>query len=152
MIKTNKNGQKFYFINKIINIVAIILWTGISGIFCYWRSYKSTFIWGDWCGYQSFFNVVLTILVFAFILNMNFEKMPNRLELIIRKVSGLSLGGYLVSWVFDQAFYPILIEKVPSVTSRLEMYFIIVPLVFVLSLLTSYILSIIQGLLEKTFS
>ena len=78
--------------------------------------------------------------------------MPNSLVWIIRKVSGLSLGGYLVSWIFDQELYPILLAKVPSVTSRLEYYFIIVPIIFILSLFVSYLLSKIQLLIERTFS
>lgn len=135
-------------INKTLNVVLIIFWTILSGTFCYWRSYKARFIWGAWCGYQSLFNVILTILVFAFIININYEKLPDRLVRIIQKISGLSLGGYLVSWVFDKALYPILAAKVPDVTHRLEYYIIIVPLVFVLSLAASYLLSKLQVLLE----
>lgn len=139
-------------INRTLNIIAIFFFIAISGSFCYWRSYKTIFIWGDWCDYRSLFNVILTLLVFAFFININYEKMPNSLVWIIRKVSGLSLGGYLVSWIFDQELYPILLAKVPSVTSRLEYYFIIVPIIFILSLFVSYLLSKIQLLIERTFS
>ena len=139
-------------IRKSLNLLLIILSTIFSGTFCYWRSYKTTFIWGTWCDYLSLFNVVLTVLVFALILNTKFEKMPNGLAKFIQKNSGLCLGGYLVSWIFDNELYPRLLEKVPEVTDRLEHYIIIVPIVFVLSLFASYLLSKIQFIIEKFFS
>ena len=78
--------------------------------------------------------------------------MPNGLAKSIQKISGLCLGGYLVSWVFDNKFYPILLEKVPEVTERLVYFIIIVPMIVVLSLLASYLLSKIQLVIEKIFS
>lgn len=145
----NEYGLK---IKKALNVTLIIFLTILSGSFCYWRSYKTIFIWGAWCGYQSPFNIILTILVFALIININYDKLPNRLVRIIQKISGLSLGGYLVSWIFDSELYPILSTKVPSVTHRLEYYIIIVPAIFILSLLSSYLLSKIQFLIEKSYS
>lgn len=145
-------GEYGLKINKVLNVTLIILWTILSGTFCYWRSYKTTFIWGDWCSYQSLFNIILTILVFAFIININYDKLPNRLAWIIQRISELSLGGYLVSWIFDQKIYPILLTKVPIITDRLEYYIIIVPIIFVLSLLASYLLSKIQFIIEKSFA
>ena len=139
-------------IKKSINLLIVVLLTVFSGTFCYWRSYKTTFIWGDWCAYQSLFNVVLTFFVFALIINLSFDRFPDKLAKFIQKISELCLGGYLVSWIFDKALYPILLERVPEVTARLEYYIIIVPIVVILSLLTSYVLSKIQFIIEKFFS
>ncbi len=139
-------------IKKSINLVIVVLLTVFSGSFCYWRSYKTTFIWGDWSAYQSLFNVVLTFFVFALIINLSFDRFPDKLAKFIQKISELCLGGYLVSWIFDKALYPILLERVPEVTARLEYYIIIVPIVVILSLLTSYVLSKIQFIIEKFFS
>jgi len=136
-------------IKKGVNAVLILLWTVLSGSYCYWRSYKGAFAWGIWCDYQSLFNIVLTTLVFTLFININYEKMPKRLEWVIQKISGLSLGGYLVSWIFDSEVYPVLAEKVPEVTHRMEYYFVVVPIIFVASLLASYFISKIQLLLEK---
>ena len=138
-------------IKKTLNVLLIILCLLGSGFYSYWRSYKTTFIKGAWCGYESVFNIVLTTLVFVFIINNNYEKIPPKLSRFIQKVSALCLGGYLVSWVFDSMFYPKLTEKVPLVTSRLEYYFVIVPAVFVLSVITSNVLSMIQLVIEKLF-
>lgn len=139
-------------INKVLNFVLIIFWTVLSGSYCFWRSYKVEFIRTDWCMYHSLFNIVLTVLVFTFIINMNYDKFPQKLSWVLGKISGITLGGYLVSWIFDQQLYPILLEKVPDVTDQLPYYFIIVPAVFVLSLIASYVLSKIQFIIEKIFS
>ena len=138
-------------INKALNLALIILCTLVSGIFCYWRSHKVLFIKGAWCSYYSLFNIILTTLVFAFIINLNYDKMPNCIAKILEKISGLCLGGYLVSWIFDDIFYPLLAKKVPAIIDRLEYFVVIVPVVFILSLLASYVLSILQSLIEKGF-
>lgn len=145
-------GEYGLKINRFFNAVLILVWTVISGSFSYWHSYKTTFIWGDWCGYQSLFNVVLTVLVFSFIMNFDYERFPRWLARFIQKLSGLSLGAYLLSWIFDKALYPLLLERVPEVIYRLEFYVVMVPIIFVLSLSASYLISIIQLVIEKSFS
>lgn len=139
-------------INRTLNVILILVLTAVSGSFCYWGSYQTTFVRGPWCDYQSLFNVILTLLVFVLITNINYDKLPNPIVSFVQKLSGLCLGGYLVSWIFDDALYPILLEKVPNVTDRLAYYLVIVPAIFVLSLLASYLLSKIQLMLEKGFS
>ena len=145
-------GEYGLKIKRSLNYILVILWTVISGTYAYWRSYKGNFIWGAWCGYGSLFNVVLTVLLFVLIVNANYDKFPQKLSKFIAKISGLCLGGYLVSWVVDSAVYPILIEKIPYMPNRLESYFIITPLVFIVSLILSYVLSKIQLLLEIIYS
>ena len=55
-------------------------------------------------------------------------------------ISELSLGAYLVSWVFDQLFYPVLARRQPVVFRRLDACVLIVPLVFACSLLASWVI------------
>ena len=138
-------------INKALNAGLIVVCIVVSGSYCYWRSYQAPFIQGAWCSYGSLFNLVLSVLVFVFFQNLSYEKLPEKLSLFLKKVSGLCLGAYLVSWIFDTAFYPTLLKKVPMMTDRLEYYFVMIPLVFVCSLLLSYILSKLQLLLELGF-
>lgn len=139
-------------IKKSINLILIIAVIIFSGLYTYWRSYGYVFVWGDWCEYYSLFNVVLTALVFNFIINIKFDKTPAPLAKFIQKISGLCLGGYLLSWIFDSIFYPVLKEKVTNMPSRLEYYFLIVPVVYILSLAGSYVISKIVLLLELAFA
>jgi len=139
-------------IKKSLNLILILLCVILSGLYTYWRSYKAFFVWGSWCDYPSLFNVILTVLVFAFFTNINYDNFPQKLSFVFQKLSGLCLGGYLLSYIFDSIFYPILLKKVPIMTDRLVYYFIIVPAVFASSLILSYIVSKIQLLLEIGYS
>jgi hypothetical protein len=64
--------------------------------------------------------------------------MPYSLRWCFYKLSGLCLGIYLTSWIFDNLYYPVLTASVPAVRDRLEAYFWIVPLVFTYSAVLSY--------------
>ncbi len=135
-----------------LNALLVILCTLVSGVYSYWRSYQSVFVSGIWCGYASLFNVILTTLVFTLLINLNYDKFPPILTRFFQKISGLCLGGYLISWVFDTILYPILAEKVPVVKQRVEYYFLIVPAVTILSLMASYVISKLQWLLEFLYA
>ncbi len=135
-------------IPKILNIILIFLTLGVSGLFVYWRSYKAYFILGSWAEYNSIFNVILTTLVFSFFININYEKTPKFVTKLFKNISGLCFGAYLVSWIFDSYFYEIFNERIPEFTNRLEYSWLIVAVVFISSLVLSFVVSRIQYLLE----
>jgi len=121
----------------------------LNGTFNFYRSYNSTFIQGFWQNYYGITQVIQTVLVFSIFANLNYSKFPPILSKFFAKISGLCLGGYLVSWIFDNYFYPILIEKIPKMTDRLPFYFVMVPLVFACSLLLSWVINLIYNLCEN---
>lgn len=139
-------------IKRLLNFTLIVLCTVASGVYTYWRSYKSIFIWGPWCDYHSLFNVILTTLIFVFVINLNYDRVSPGFARLVQKISGLSLGAYLLSWIFDSQLYPILLKKVTFVTYRPGCYFVIVPVVFVSSLALSYLMSKVQRLLEMLWA
>lgn len=144
-------GEYGVKINRILNVLLIFFCTLVSGTFCYWRSYKTQFICGAWCDYMSLFNIILTLFIFTFFININYDKMPMRLRIYVQKISSLCLGGYLVSWIFDNTLYSILRAKISSNTLSLRYYIISVPIIFTLSLSTSYLISEMQNTIEKTY-
>lgn len=140
-------------IKKALNILLIAVVWLLSGLYNYWRQAGvKKYIWGDWCDYESIFNVVLTTLVFAFFINLKYQRMPKFIAKSFKTVSGLCFASYLVSWIFDNYCYTILLEKIPKVTDRFPYYFVIVPIIFVCSLLLSYIISKAQLLIEILFN
>ena len=132
-------------IKKGLNALMIIATVLVFGTFCFWRSYNSVYIWGEWGTYSSLFVLILSVLVFTFFINLNYSKVPKWLQAVFKKISALSFGVYLVSWIFDNAFYPYLLQKVPQMTDRLPYYFVMVPLVFVCSLLLSWVIELVQN-------
>lgn len=128
-------------INIILGILGLMISVVFFGTFGYWKSHWTLFEWGvynDWGGIQ---NVLNGVLVFLILTNMNFEKMPKILKEIIVRISKLSLGIYLISYIFDNCFYPKLNEAVHSMPKRIEYYFVLVPLVFVCSTIASQLIN-----------
>lgn len=68
---------------------------------------------------------------------------------LITKISEWSMGAYLVSWIFDQIFYPILKQEQPIMQLRLEYFFVIVPTIYICSLLLSAALNLIAPYITK---
>jgi len=144
-------GEYGLKIRKIWCALIVILSTLVVGMYSYYYSYGDIFEYSPWNEHEAFFTLLIAVFTFVFIMNLNYDKMNVRFAGFLRKVSGLCLGGYLVSWIFDRILYALLERSVPVIPERLKYYFIIVPTVYVLSLLLSYFVDKIQWILEKVF-
>lgn len=125
--------------NLLLYFGSVVLF-GLFNIYC---SYGSAFIWGDWQGWGALPNVIMTALLFNLlsqIKNVRSEWAARSLKCL----SSLCLGAYLVSYIFDTAFYPKLIQYVPDVKDRLSYYPLITVLVFICSMLLSFMLKMLQ--------
>lgn len=135
-------------INKYLNLVLIGFVVALAGVYNYWRCLGSVFIWGSWAYWNSLFVVVFSSLSFVFFVNRQYEKVPPAIVAFFRWLSPLTLGIYLVSSVFDNVYYGILNGRVVQVWDKLKYYPLIVPAVFISSMLVSYIINIIyKGIL-----
>ena len=123
-----------------VNALGIVLTVAVSGAYSLWRSAGIKFVSGAWTGWNSPFSIVLAALIFTFFLNLDYSRTPGAVKRVFAWISELSLGAYLVSWVFDQLFYPVLARRQPVVFRRLDACVLIVPLVFVCSLLVSWVI------------
>ena len=85
----------------------------------------------------------MTFFLFSLLSSINTEKYPVWLKRVLMIISDCCLGGYLVSYIFDNLFYAELNANVKLMTHRLEWYFLIVPAVFICSLLLSFVLNLI---------
>ncbi len=144
-------GEYGVKLKKRFSFPLIIFTVFVSGSLAFWRSNGGKFVSGPWCEYESLFSVILTLLIFAFLTNINYDKTPIWVTKFLKTISGLCLGGYLVSSIFDTLLYPILVSKVPSMPNRLEYYVLIVPTVYILSLISSYLLSKVQWKIEYCY-
>ncbi len=149
----------FYFIGcyireyglKIKNSVAIILLVlsiFAFGGFNFFRSYNTTFESGQYIAWQGIEPFVMSVLLFVLLSRINADKMPKWLRWIFWKMSDATLGIYLLSYIFDTIAYQILLNSVPVMTDRLKYYFVIVPAVFVCSLVASLLLNLLLKLID----
>ena len=117
----------------------------LFGLFNYYRSWGGYFAWvvyNDWHGLP---NVIMTFFLFSFLASIDTSRYPVWLKRVLMVASDCCLGGYLVSYIFDNLFYAELNTRVREMIYRLEWYPLIVPAVFVCSLLLSFVLNLIYG-------
>lgn len=134
-------------INKLLNILLIVIIIIISSIININISKGQTFnfvLLNDW---GSILNVMLSVLVFILIENINLDNINIRLKRIITKISELSLGIYLTSAVVDDYVYFIYYNGV-DLKNALG-YLKTVPLVFILSISLSMIINWIYKFINK---
>ena len=147
----------FYFIGAYIGEYKVCIPTGtgilaavatllLRGIFNYWRSAGSKFVWGVWDEYGSLLVLVPTVIVFLLLISPEYAGCPRVVKKAVGFISELTLGIYLTSYIFDNVFYKMLKEKVPVMTDRLPYYFVVVPAVFLCSMALSAVLEVLWRL------
>lgn len=130
-------------------LLLLLLCTVGFGSFNFYRSHGAKFItglYGYWYGFQPF---TLSVLLFVILSRIKTDKIPVKGKFILWKISDLTLSMYLVSYIFDSYFYQKLNTAVPVMQNRLIYFFIMVPVVFICSMLLSIVLEIIQKLIFK---
>lgn len=115
----------------------LLLWISFCTAFNIYFCHGEKFVWAIYNGWGGFQNVVSSALVFALIQKLDLSHLPKWVQKLIVQISVLSFGTYLVSYIFDQIFYQKLNSSILFMEDRLVYYPIIVPAVFVCSLILS---------------
>ena len=136
-------------INKVANIILIIIILEISTMINIRLSFGNRFVCDAYNDWGCILNVILTFLVFTLILNTNLDKLNHRVKRVIAKVSELSLGIYLTSAIIDDLLYYNYFR--PWMVRGITGYFKIVPLVFILSASLSMIINTVYNFINKLF-
>lgn len=117
-------------ISKRKNLLLFLLAVVLMGAYNYYRSYGGKFLWlsnSTWGGE----NLAASTLLFTLLLHLNLKKLPEWLKGILVYISQISLGIYLISWIFDRIVYDGYVKVlIPETTDRFIFYPIIVPMVF----------------------
>ena len=125
---------------RLLLISALLL----NGVYNYWRSRNApSFIWGDWADWGSLLILAPATLTFVLLVNKDSDRRPMFYRRAIGVVSDLSLGIYLNSYIFDRVFYRKLLQEVPVMQDRLPYYFVVVPAVFLCSMVLSGAMEVI---------
>lgn len=102
--------------------------------------------------YQSLFVMIPAVLLFSIIKDINFTKLPSPICRFIATCSDLTLGAYLISYVFDDYFYKKLTAAFPVFRERVLYFPLVILAVFVCSLGASFVLNVIYSLIFKLCS
>ena len=125
----------------------------LFGLFSLYRSRNVPLVLGAWQDYGSLPVILLAVLTFRLLENFRYNGLSAGVCRLISRLSGWTLGAYLVSWIFDQIFYPMLAAAVPSLTDRFLWFLPVVLAVYLCSMALSAVLNAIYdlaaALLEK---
>ena len=123
----------------------------LNGALNCWYSHGSIFIKGPWQENGSALIVVQTVLFFCLFDNLDYTKFSATASAFLKRISGLCFGAYLLSWIFDDLFYQVLNSRVTVMPLRLNFFPLIVPLIYVCSLATSFLINKLYDLCAKWF-
>lgn len=129
------------------NILLFIITLGIYGVINVYFSKGNYFNFGVYNQWESIFNLLLSVLLFNFIVNLDLSKTLKCVKNGIYKISELSFLIYLLSAIIDNALYFHIFKNV-NFLSFLG-YFKIVPLTFLLSLIFALVVNFIYKMIDK---
>lgn len=121
------------------------------GIINFFISHGGHFLEGEYNKWYGFQNVINSILLFLAILNIKLDRLPVIIKKVIIKISQISFGIYLISYIFDNMFYPIFNISVSNAKIKLWGFFIMVPLVFFCSVGAAQMIEILIRGIRKSF-
>lgn len=139
-------------LSKKVNALVLILVILGNSTYNYCISYGQEFLQGSWQDWGSIWNVLQSALLFNLLAKTNFSRLPKKITPVLFKISDLSLSAFLVSWIFDDLLYPILIQYQPSIAYRLLWYPVTTLLVFAASLCLAWILDSLYFLTARGIS
>lgn len=135
------------FLKKNICLLLLVICTILFGSLNFYLNYNIHFAFNNMVSWGSLQNCILVTLTFCYLLQINTQNVNKITQLLITKIAELSLTAYLVSYIFDQLYYPKLNSAITETPARLPYYIAIVPAVFISSLLLAQLIHWIYQLL-----
>ncbi len=106
-----------------------------------WRSWGDKFQSGSWVYWYGIEPYLLSVMIFTMLKRIKTDNLKPAVRMGLYKVSDLTFGMYLISFVFDELIYEQLNKNVASMYDKLPYYFVTVPLCFILSLAASWLIT-----------
>lgn len=139
-------------ISKKKNALFLLLSVIVFGCYNFYRSDGGTFVWAansTWGGE----NLIIATLLFNLLLHVRLERVPDAGKAVMKYISNIALGIYLISWIFDKIVYNAYLKPyVPIVNDRWKYYFLVVPSVFLLSVCGASVLYAVKKLVHALYS
>lgn len=132
-------------------LLLFVLSEFIFGSFNFYRSYGATFKTGSYAYWNGFQPFIMSVLLFVMLSRIKNERIPDKVRFVLWKISDLALSMYLVSYIFDSYAYPKLKAAVTDMPSRLIYYFVMVPFVFICSMVLSAGIELLRKAIDSIF-
>ena len=132
------------------NLLLLACSVAIYGGFILWRCNGQSYGDGTWSDWDTPFNLAIAVSMFCLFLNRSYRRVPVWMKKLLSRLSELTLGAYLVSDAFDRLIYPSLKQRQPIEVLRMDAFVIMVPIVFVCSMFTAWLIQLLYTLLQRT--
>lgn len=136
-------------ISKRKNLLLLILAVAVFGCYNFYRSYGGKFIWGSnstWGGE----NLITAVLIFVLLLHLRPQRWPGFVRGAMVYISKISLGIYLISWIFDEIIYKVWFNPyVEIVNERWKFYLPVVGSVFLTSIGGASVIYLLRDGIKK---
>ncbi len=133
-------------ISRIQNIILVLGLMSVFGLYNWWRSRYSVFVWGPWQDWGAWMNLSLSVSIFVLLINMN-EIKSMRIKETLRVLSNSVFGAYLLSWIAEDIIYSKIIIAQPEIIKRIK-YFPLTFCVYICAISMSLCLSGMYALLR----
>lgn len=134
------------------NVLLILAAFFLTGTWNFLLSYGKEYLYGGWQDWGSPLLVLQSALFFQFLTQGSYRPLQGKAAGFVAYLSDLCLGGYLVSWIFDELFYPVLLSVQPNAAYQIPYFPVIVLAVFCCSLALSAVLHLVYDLLARCFA
>ena len=125
--------------------VLLIISLNLFAVYNIYRSWGNSITSGSWTNWCSFEQVIDTTLLFALLLKVKLDKAPKSVKYVLAKLSDLTLGTYLISYLFDRTIYYDYFGKwVYNFFDKFKYYPFMVLTIYILSALASLVLNLIS--------
>lgn len=133
-------------------LLALAACVCLFSLYNYYRSYSVNFIWGMWADWGGFENVIDAVLLFLFLNALPLARAPRAVSAVLAKISDLSFGTYIASWIMDLFVYEWVKSQIPNMRDRLWVFIPAVAAVFIGANLISFVADTIPKLCGKCYA
>lgn len=120
-----------------------------KGLFAYYRADGLEYVAGRWQDWGSLLQTIQAVLAFEYISTVSTENLSSGWKKLLKTVSSLCLGAYLVSSMFENMIYTPFFERVTDRIVRQDFNLIMSFLVFLCSLALSAGINAVYELIKK---
>ena len=124
----------------------------IYGTFCFYRSYNEQYVDGSWSWSYAPVVLIIAVLTFHFFSSLDYRRLHPKVLKLFSGISTLSLGAYLVSRIYDEIVYGIMVRYVPVFHHRLLLLPAAVLIVGICSLMTAALLNRVSNALLSSIN
>ena len=133
-------------------LIGFLITLVLFSTYNFYRNYGSTFKYGTLINWGCFETYVLTCGLFVLLTRIPTENINVKVKWCLWKVSDLALGIYLISYIFDYIIYYNYLNKyILTLNEKLPYYFVVVPIVFILSAVASVLMNVVASYVVKAY-